>query len=122
MKTIRDSIITLSCENVLECFYGINESDVEIYRILLTEGEKKIEEISLIAGKSENTTYKSLQKLMLAGIVIREKRLIRGGGYYYTYKAVSPDDVADEMKRTLDSWYKRVVETIEEFRRKYGGG
>ena len=58
MKTIKDSISILSCDNVLECFYGINESDTEIYRILLSEGEKKIEKISSIAGKSENTVYK----------------------------------------------------------------
>lgn len=122
MKTIKDSITILSCDNVLECFYGINESDTEIYRILLSEGEKKIEEISSIAGKSENTVYKSLQKLMMAGIVIREKRLIKGGGYYYTYRAVSPDVVAREMREVLENWYIRVIETIEEFKRKYGDG
>ncbi len=122
MKTIRDSLTILSCDNVLECFYGINESDVEVYRILLSGGPKKIEEISSIAGKSENTTYKSLQKLMMAGIVIREKRLIKGGGYYYTYRAVNPDQVANEMREILENWYRKVVDTIEEFRRKYGGG
>jgi len=121
MKTIKDSITTLNCDNVLECFFGVNESDVEIYRILLTEGEKKIEEISSISGKSENTTYKSLQKLMLAGIVIRERKLLRGGGYYYTYKAVSPKEVGEQMRRTLDNWYDKVVDAIEEFIRKYGG-
>ncbi len=122
MKTIRDSLTILSCDNVLECFYGINESDIEIYRILLFGGPKKIEEISSMAGKSENTTYKSLQKLMMAGIVIREKRLIKGGGYYYTYRAVNPEQVANEMREILESWYRKVVDTIEEFRRKYGGG
>ena len=122
MKTIRDSLTILSCDNVLECFYGINESDIEIYRILLSGGPKKIEEISSMAGKSENTTYKSLQKLMMAGIVIREKRLIKGGGYYYTYRAVNPEQVANEMREILESWYRKVVDTIEEFRRKYGGG
>ncbi len=120
MKTIKDSISTLNCDNVLECFFGVNESDVEIYRILLSKGEKKIEEISTISGKSENAIYKSLQKLMLAGIVIREKKLLRGGGYFYTYKAVSPHEVGEQMKKVLDAWYAKVVDAIEEFMRKYG--
>jgi len=121
MKTLKDSILNINCDNILECFYGLNESDILIYRILTKKGEMDIEEISKLSGKSENTAYKSLQKLMIAGIVLREKKVLKGGGYYYTYKALSPVKVAENMEKILEEWCIKVRNTIEEFKIKYGG-
>jgi len=120
VRGLKESISNLSCENILECFYGLNESDIQTYKLLISRGELRIEEISRESGKSENTVYKSLQKLMIAGIVLRDKKVIRGGGYYYTYKALSPPEVADDMERILREWCVKVRNTIEEFRSKYG--
>lgn len=121
MKGLKEAISNLSCENILECFYGLNESDILTYQLLANKGELRIEEISRHFRKSENTVYKSLQKLMMAGIVLRDKKVIRGGGYYYTYKALSPLEVAEDMEKILKEWCVKVRNTIEEFREKYGG-
>ncbi|WP_456368505.1 helix-turn-helix domain-containing protein [Geoglobus sp.] len=119
MKGIKDAVSSLTCDNILECFYGLNESDVQIYRMLAEHDEMRIEEISRQSGRSENTTYKSLQKLMMAGIVLREKRVIKGGGYYYTYRALPPDEVAEMMERILEEWCVKVRDTIIEFKNSY---
>ncbi len=121
MKGLKEAIANLSCESILECFYGLNESDIQTYFLLANSGELKIEEISRHFKKSENTVYKSLQKLMMAGIVLREKRVIRGGGYYYTYRALPPLKVAEDMERILKEWCVKVRKTIGEFRKVYGG-
>lgn len=120
MRSIKDSISTLSCENLLECFYGINENDVQVYFSLVGKN-MRIEEISEFLGKSENAIYKSLQKLLIAGLVVRDKKLIENGGYYYTYSSVPPSKVSDEMKKVLLDWCEKVKKTIEEFEKKYGG-
>lgn len=121
MKGLKDAISNLSCENILECFYGLNESDIRTYQLLAKKGELRIEEISKHFRKSENTVYKSLQKLMMAGIVLRDKKVIKGGGYYYTYKALPPIKVAEDMENILREWCVRVRKTIDEFRIVYGG-
>ena len=59
--------------------------------------------------------YKSLQKLMIAGLVVRDKRLIDGGGYYYAYRPVDMEEITVEMHKTIDVWYAKIKETIEEF-------
>ena len=120
MKSIREAISRLNCDNVLECFFGLNQSDVSLYLLLLTSGEMRIEEISRALKKAENSVYRSLQKLMLAGVVIREKRIIEGGGYFYVYRALPAKDVAEEMRKLLSVWCEKITEAIEEFERKYG--
>ncbi len=122
MKSIKEAISRLNCDNVLECFFGLNQSDVSLYLLLLSSGEMKIEDLSKASGKAENSVYRSLQKLMLAGIVVREKRLIEGGGYYYTYRAVPAREVAKTMREMLAVWNSKILEAIDEFERKYGGG
>ncbi|MBE8538781.1 helix-turn-helix domain-containing protein [Geoglobus acetivorans] len=120
MRTIKDSITSLNCETILECFYGINDSDAQIYRLLI-ERNLKIEEISQILGRGENSVYKSLQKLLIAGLVVREKKVLPGGGYYYTYRSVSPNKLAEEMRRIMKEWCEKVAFTINEFEEKFGG-
>ncbi len=120
LKSIKEAISRLNCDNVLECFFGLNQSDVSLYLLLLTSGEMKIEEMSRVLKKAENSVYRSLQKLMLAGIVIREKKIIEGGGYFYVYKALPIREVVKEMKKLLKVWNRKISEAIEEFEKKYG--
>ncbi|AEA46235.1 helix-turn-helix domain-containing protein [Archaeoglobus veneficus] len=115
MMSIREAITALSCENVLECFFGLNEFDILIYRTLLKLGGARIEQLAETIEKSENTIYKSLQKLMLCGLVFREKKTIEAGGYYYIYMPVEPERVAEKMRKMLGELCKRVDTAINEF-------
>ena len=113
MKSLRELASLLSCDNLLECVYGINSNDVEIYRVI-SRGIERIEEISRVAKKSESAVYKSVQKLVAAGIVYREKVAMNGGGYYYVYRAVPKERVAEDILRILDEFCSKVRRVVEE--------
>jgi len=115
MRSIREMIVNLNCKNFLECFYGLNESDEEVFRCLVEFGEARIDDLSNALNKSENSIYRSLQKLLMAGLVIRDKRLIESGGYYYTYKPVDLNSMIKEMHKTIDIWYTKIKNLIDEF-------
>ncbi len=115
MMSIREAITVLSCENVLECFFGLNELDISIYRALLKLGSMRVEGFAEVTGRSENTIYKSLQKLMLCGIVSREKRTAEAGGYYYMYTAAEPEKITAEMREMFKKLCKKVERAIDEF-------
>ncbi|RLI80218.1 TrmB family transcriptional regulator [Archaeoglobales archaeon] len=119
MRSIKEMLMNLNCKNFLECFYGLNEADVEIFRNLATVGEARIEDLSVAVKKSENAVYKSLQKLLVAGLVVREKKLLNGGGYYYTYKPVDIQGIVVEMHKTIDEWYAKIKNTIDEFAKEF---
>jgi len=115
MMSIREAITALNCENVLECFFGLNELDISIYRILLKLGSMRVEGLAEATGRSENAIYKSLQKLMLCGMVSREKRTVEAGGYYYTYTATEPEKVTVEMREMFKKLCRKVERAINEF-------
>jgi len=115
MKSIKEVIIRLNCDNVLECFYGLNEADIQVFNVLRRLNSARIDVLSRELGKGENSIYKSLQKMMVAGLVTREKKILDDGGYYYLYSVENTEKIASEMNSLLDRWYYRVKKVIQEF-------
>ena len=115
MKSIKEAINRLNCDNVLECFFGLNEADIQVFKTLRKLGAAKIDVLSNYLGKGDNSVYKSLQKMMVAGLVMREKKTIDDGGYYYLYRTETPERLAGEMNELLDRWYYRMKQVIQEF-------
>jgi predicted transcriptional regulator len=115
MKSIKEYVVTLDCKNLLECMFGLSDVDLRVYESLQKLGEAKIEEISREVGRGENTVYKSLQRLIMAGLTFREKKILNGGGYYFIYKPVPRERVAEEVKRLTEEWCERVRRALEEF-------
>ncbi|RLI83314.1 TrmB family transcriptional regulator [Archaeoglobales archaeon] len=115
MKSIKEVIIRLNCDNVLECFYGLNEADIQVFNVLRRLNSARIDVLSRELGKGENSIYKSLQKMMVAGLVTREKKILDDGGYYYLYSVENTEKIASEMNSLLDRWYYRMKKVIQEF-------
>ncbi len=114
MKSLLEAISLLRCDNVLECFFGLNELDVSIYRALL-ECSMRSQELAKKVGRGENAVYKSLQKLLICGLVVREKKCVDGGGYYYIYSAVRPEKVAERMRESVEELRRKLLKAVDEF-------
>ncbi len=115
MKSMREMLTTLSCNNLFECVFGLNSVDTKVYMTLCDLESGRVDEISKILDKGENTVYKSLQKLVMAGLVYREKVVFEGGGYCFIYRPVPLRDVMKEVLRIVDEFCVRVREVVEEF-------
>jgi len=114
MKSIKEMVSTLNCGNMLECVFGLAPVDVRVYEALL-QGMERIEEISKAVGKGESAVYKSLQRLLIAGMAYRIKMPLEGGGYYFIYKPAPKERVAEEVDRAIQELCLRVKKTLEEF-------
>ena len=115
MKSVRELVSTLNCENLFECIFGLNSMDMRVYTVLSELGNGRVEDISRTLGKRGATVYKSLQKLVMVGLVYREKRVFDGGGYCFVYKPVPKADVIREVTRIVDEFCRRVKEIAGEF-------
>ncbi len=115
MRTIGEIITSVSCDDLFTCFYGLKEIDLTVYRVLIKKGELRVEDISEIVGKKQNTVYRSLQRLLSHGIVIRKHRVLERGGHYFVYLPRSPEELVEEMKIMLEEWNSRLIEALEKF-------
>lgn len=104
----------LDCNSFFECFFGLNGEDVRVYNALLS-GAESVEELSKALGKKDSSVYRSLQKLLMAGLAYREKRTLQAGGYYFAYKAVPKEVVAREVEDLLNRFCEKVRSFLRDF-------
>jgi len=98
----------------LKCALDLSCLDLEIYVTLLKKNPATIEEISELVAKDKSTVYKSLQKLLERGLIERDYRILRSGGYRYLYKPIPFNEFKEQMLRTVERWSRALMESISE--------
>ncbi|MFB6124895.1 MAG: helix-turn-helix domain-containing protein [Halanaeroarchaeum sp.] len=119
----RDLERDLECDGLLECLYELNDLDRECFSLLSSaEDPLTIDEIAERVDRERSTAYRSVQRLLQAGLVKKEQINYDQGGYYHVYTITDPDSVADTMQHQLNDWYAQIGYLIGRFRSKYGEG
>ena len=110
----------MECEGLLECVHGLRQLDKEVFRTLVESGTPlTVDEVAGTVGRERSTAYRSIQRLLQAGFIRKEQVNYEQGGYYHVYRPTDPDEVADDMQRTLNDWYAKMGTLIQEFRDRY---
>jgi predicted transcriptional regulator len=110
----------MECEGLLECFHDLKRIDKEVFQLLNeTDEPLTVDEIADEIDRERSTAYRSVQRLMQAGFLQKEQINYDQGGYYHVYRPRDADEVAQEMQRTLNDWYAKVGQLIDEFSEKY---
>jgi len=86
---------------------------MNIYLFLLKNPGNDVEYLAETLQKDESTVYKSLRNLMDKGLVRREYRILKGGGYKYLYYPVEFEEFKRIAIRTLEEWLKNFDEMIK---------
>ena len=86
------------CSDLLESVFNFGNTDVDIFYALTPGKWFRIEDISNDIKRDQSTVYRSLQKLISMGFVMRDSRIIQNGGYYYEY-ALSVSSTLDKVIR-----------------------
>ncbi|AWB27228.1 helix-turn-helix domain-containing protein [Halococcoides cellulosivorans] len=111
----------IACEGLLECVYGLKDLDQEVFgELTASDDPLTVDEVADQVDRERSTAYRSIQRLLKAGFIRKEQVNYDQGGYYHVYRPTDPDQVADEMQRTLNDWYAKMGQLIVEFREKYG--
>ncbi len=109
------------CEDMAKCVLGLKELDISTYKKLLESGPTTAEQLGQLLCRERSTAYRSLQNLTSAGLVYRETKSIDIGGYYYEYTAIEPSRVKKMIKATIDEWYQKMSNLVENFDRELLG-
>jgi predicted transcriptional regulator len=112
----------MACEGLLECFHGLKGLDREVFEVLAdAEQALTVDEIATAIERERSTAYRSIQRLLGAGILQKEQINYDHGGYYHVYRVADSSDVAQHMQRMLNDWYAQMGQLIQEFEDKYEG-
>ncbi|MFC7129599.1 helix-turn-helix domain-containing protein [Haloferax chudinovii] len=110
----------MECEGLLECLHGLKQLDRRCFEVLVeTDDHLTVDEVAEAVERERSTAYRSIQRLLQAGLIQKEQVNYEHGGYYHVYHPTDPDEVADDMQRMLNDWYAQMGTLIQEFRDKY---
>lgn len=114
MKFIK-SYKNINCDDVLECTFDLNKTDVKVYRKLNEMDTSRVEDLVYKLNKDRSTVYRSLQKLVSCGVCVKETKTIEKGGYYHVYSCNDIKKVKEKMKKCIDDWYQHMKDVITHF-------
>jgi predicted transcriptional regulator len=110
----------MECEDVLECVHGLKALDRRVFETLVDADEAlTVDEIAARVDRERSTAYRSVQRLHQAGFIQQDQVNYEQGGYYHVYLPVDAEQIAADMQRTLNDWYARMGQLIQEFEDKY---
>ena len=110
----------MECEGLLECVYGLNDLDKEIFQLLASQTEPlTVDSIAKHVDRERSTVYRSVQRLLECGFVEREQISYQQASYTHVFSLVDPDRIADNLEGILERWNENMGELIGEFREKY---
>jgi len=108
-----------TCEDVMQCFFNLNEFEIWVYLRLLNEGPQRPDDLAGTIRRDRTTVYRALQKLISSGICFRETKTIERGGYYHVYSAVSPEVVKKKIQNCMEQWNLSMKKALDEFDEKF---
>ena len=106
--------------HILRCLLNLTQSEIEVYFALHEHPNKSVDELAEIMGKDRSGVYRSLQNLLEKGLVSREYRILKHGGYKYLYIPVSIEDLKKMLKEELNRWFQVLNEVGEGFTIEFG--
>jgi predicted transcriptional regulator len=96
--------------------YDLSPLDLDLLFIMIKEAKPlTLEELSNKADRDKSTVFRSVQKLVSAGICIKETRTIREGGYYHVYSAVDMETFRAETEMRVKDLQKSLDRLMKKF-------
>ncbi len=105
---------SLTFEEFVSQLYNLKEFDKKVHVVL--QRSKKPQRCEMIKKKMDRDTvavYRSLQKLVNAGLCLKERRPLKSGGHYMEYSGISYDDARDPLLDKINMWHKDCKKIIE---------
>jgi predicted transcriptional regulator len=107
--------MSATVQDLFTHLYDLSPMELDLLLILNRTNEPmSLDQISRLTDRDRTTIFKSLQKLVKAGICNKETKTMKDGGYYHEYSAIDIETFkletqkrVKELKDGLDRILKR---------------
>lgn len=103
----------LTIKDVMGCMYGLKSLETDVYLELIRRGSMTIDDMVEKFDRDRSTIQRALKKLVMEGLIYREQKNIKNGGYYYIYHAAPFDDVKAFIKESVKEWSESVLKWVD---------
>jgi predicted transcriptional regulator len=103
--------------DLLRQMFGISEVELRICLVLMEVPDVTATEVAATVDVDESTARRQLKHLVELGLVEREEKLRRKGGFAYVYTPVPPDEQRQRLKIELYAWVEDALGVVEDIER-----
>jgi len=103
----------MSIEDIMSCMFGLKKFETETYFMVVNKGAITVNDLVDEFNKDRSTIRRALQNLAIAGLIYRDQKNIKNGGYYYTYRAAPFEEVKETTKYSIKKWSESMVVWID---------
>jgi predicted transcriptional regulator len=104
-----------TCQDLLSCMYNLKPIDLEIFLQVAKNQWATLDQIAESVQRDRSSTHRVLAKLQSAGLIHKQSRGIKGGGYYHIYAAANPEKIKENAKQRVKEITDSLQNLIENF-------
>lgn len=98
-----------TCSDLLTCLYNLKPVDLQIFLEVAKRDGATIDQVSTSVQRDRSSVHRCLSKLASAGLVNRQTKTLKGGGYFHVYTMVDPAKIKAHAKQKV----KEITESLE---------
>jgi predicted transcriptional regulator len=104
-----------TCSDLLSCLYNLKPIDLEIFLEVARKDDATLDQIAESVQRDRSSIHRCLAKLVSAGLVHKQSRTLKGGGYYHVYKAVEPSKIKEQARQKVKEITGGLEDLIDNF-------
>ena len=98
-----------TCTDLLTCLYNLKPTDLEVLLAVAKNPNSNLDQIAKIIQKDRSSVHRCLSKLLSVGIVNKQTKTLKGGGYFHTYSMQDPETI----KKHAQERVKEITESLQ---------
>ena len=100
---------------ILECTLNLSFQESQIYLALQNRPYTGLNELAEFTNKNVSGLNRILKSLMQKGLVMRECRILKHGGYKYFYYPVPLEEIIPSIREMIRGWIMELDSMVESF-------
>ena len=104
-----------TCTDLLSCLYNLKTVDIAAFYEVAKREQATLDQIAEAVERDRSSTHRCLAKLVSAGLVSKQSRTLKGGGYYHVYNIVEPPKIKERARQRVKEITKSLEELLARF-------
>jgi predicted transcriptional regulator len=104
-----------TCSDLLSCLYNLKPIDLEVFLEVAKKESVTLDQVAEAVQRDRSSTHRCLSKLLSAGLVNKQTRTLKGGGYFHVYSVVEPSKIKQQARQKVREITEGLENLIESF-------
>lgn len=104
-----------TCTDLLSCLYNLKPVDLAVLCEVAKRENATLDQIAEAVERDRSSTHRCLAKLVSAGLVHKQSRTLKSGGYYHVYSIVEPSKIKDQARQRVNDITMGLEDLVERF-------